>query len=214
MQAKAQLAQMFIATSWESRQVNTMPGRPWPWADTRAIGTLEIPRLGIKQFIMQDASGESLAFGPGRVLPSVLPSSTGHAVIAGHRDSHFSFLRDVSKGDIITTSNYQQQQQSYKVSDIHIINVTEQSLNSNEEQNQLTLITCYPFDSLVPGGPLRLIITALPLQAKKHLIHEQSPPIEISTQKSTHTQHQASSIEGALNEYQGISKRAVTAGDT
>jgi sortase A len=24
----------------------------------------------------------------------------------------------------------------------------------------LTLVTCYPFDALVPGGPLRYIVTA------------------------------------------------------
>ena len=32
-------------------------------------------------------------------------------------------------------------------------------------QPRLTLVTCYPFDAVVPGGPLRLVVTADPQRA-------------------------------------------------
>lgn len=160
MQMKAELAQMLIGHSWYQRSEMEPPAVPWPWADTRAVALLEIPSLDIKQFIMQDASGESLAFGPGLVTANTLPATGSHSMIAGHRDSHFDFIPKVLVGTRFRVSNYRGQSQLYQVVEQRVLDTQKEQLQLNSEQNLLTLITCFPFDGLIVGGPLRWIVNA------------------------------------------------------
>lgn len=166
MDAKAKLAQVLIAHSWAvGTQYDTeleVAPKPWWWADTRAIAKLEVPRLNKQLFVMQDDSGESLAFGPGHLPGSARPSKQGHVMIAGHRDSHFAFLEHVVPGDLIHTTNLQGQLITYRVDQTQIFNADQDTLKKLDN-NQLSLITCYPFNGLIPGGPLRYLITATPL---------------------------------------------------
>jgi len=162
MDAKAQLSQWLIASSWENRKDNSPAAKPWYWADTRAIARLEAPRLNKTVYVMQDDSGESLAFGPGHMPASAKPSTEGHVIIAGHRDSHFSFLQDLYVGDLITTGNQHAEVKQYRITEIEIIDSSKQEINLFDNE-QLTLITCYPFDSVVPGGPLRYLVHAEPV---------------------------------------------------
>ena len=48
----------------------------------------------------------------------------------------------------------------YSVSDIKIIDATKQDISVNSNQDELKLITCYPFDAIIAGGPLRYVVTA------------------------------------------------------
>ena len=162
MDVKAEVAQMLIATSWNDRAKNEAPVKPWHWADTRVIASLEVARLKQSVYVMQDDSGESLAFGPGHMPASAPPSADGHVVIAGHRDSHFAFLKNIKVGDVISTENYQSQTLQYRVTELFIIDSTEEQIPLYDEA-MLTLITCYPFDDFIPGGPLRLIVNAEPI---------------------------------------------------
>jgi len=161
MDAKAELAQYLINSAWQSREAGQPAKKPWPWADTYAVAKIEVPRLNIVQYIMRDASGESLAFGPGHLAKSALPASAGHTMVAGHRDSHFEFIRDLKKGDIVIVSNYQNTQKHYRISSASQMDTRTEQLNLTAH-DRLTLITCYPFDELVPGGPLRWIVDAVP----------------------------------------------------
>ncbi|MBX2847564.1 MAG: class GN sortase [Acidiferrobacterales bacterium] len=162
MDVKANVAQVLISSSWDRRTEDRPPPKPWWWADTRPIAKLEVPRLQQTLFVMQDDSGESLAFGPGHLPQSAKPNELGHVIIAGHRDSHFAFLKDIAIGDVIKTSNYQVEPKSYQVTEIYIIDSSQEQLNLIDD-DQLTLITCYPFDDFLPGGPLRMIVHAEPL---------------------------------------------------
>ena len=47
------------------------------------------------------------------------------------------------------------------VSDIKIIDSTKQDISIHSKQDELKLITCYPFDALVARGPLRYVVTAM-----------------------------------------------------
>lgn len=162
MDVKAKVAQVLISFSWNQRVDDRPPTKPWWWADTRAIAKLEVTRLNQILYVMQDDSGESLAFGPGHLSQSAKPTENGHVMIAGHRDSHFKFLQDLKLGDTIDTSNYTTQSKRYRVNNISIIDSSKQQLNLLD-QDQLTLITCYPFDDFIPGGPLRMIVHAQPI---------------------------------------------------
>ena len=115
-----------------------------------------MPRLKETVYVMQDDSGESLAFGPGHMPASARPSEQGHVVIAGHRDSHFEFLKNIQIGDLVLTKNNQSSEKKYRVKELIIIDVRNQEIPLFEH-DQLTLITCYPFEDFIPGGPLRLV---------------------------------------------------------
>lgn len=160
MDAKAKLAQVLITHSWEQSLANkSPPPKPWWWADTHVIAKMEVPRLSKTLFVMRDSSGESLAFGPGHLIGSAPPASTGHSMIAGHRDSHFEFLQTVQLNDIITVMNHQGQTKHYRVTNRKVVDTEKEPLMLFE-QEQLTLITCYPFDQLIPNGTLRYLVNA------------------------------------------------------
>ena len=163
MEVKAEVAQVLIAASWHNRTPDSPPTRPWWWADTKVIAKLDVPRLKETVYVMQDDSGESLAFGPGHMPASARPSEQGHVVIAGHRDSHFEFLKNIQIGDLVLTKNNQSNEKKYRVKELIIIDVRDQEIPLFEH-DQLTLITCYPFENFIPGGPLRLVVHAEPLQ--------------------------------------------------
>ena len=165
MDAKAKVAQMLISSSWESRSKDSPVSKPWSWADTHVIARMDVPRLQEIIYVMADDSGESLAFGPGHMPASAQPSGDGHVVLAGHRDSHFEFLKNIKVGDLINTENVHANKKQYRVTELEIINVNEQEIPLLD-YSQLTLITCYPFEDFIPGGPLRLVVHAEPVNIK------------------------------------------------
>ena len=162
MTVKAELAQLLINHTWYARQQNEQPAKPWPWADTRVIAMLEFPAQQVKRFVMHDANAESLAFGPGLVTVNSLPASSNHSIIAGHRDSHFEFLQEVKIGDQFLVTNFLGQHQSYRVVDIRVINSDKEQLIHSNDEDLISLITCYPFNDIT-SGPQRLVIDAQPV---------------------------------------------------
>ena len=163
MNIKAMVAQKLISSSWESGLSQQAALKPWRWADTRPIARLVVPRLAKEVFVMQDDSGESLAFGPGHLSASSAISEHGHVMISGHRDSHFSFLRDLKLGDDIETQNIMGTTIRYRIISTRILDIEKDEL-IKQDNNQLSLITCYPFDDFIPGGPLRYIVDAIPIE--------------------------------------------------
>lgn len=164
--AKAQLAQYLIASAWQ-KEGNTAQIKPWPWADMWPMARLVVPQHSIDQYVLAGVSGESLAFGPGYVLTSAAPTTLGNTVIAAHRDTHFSFLKNLKKGEVITIYNRQGEQRSYIVQDMTIVDKDDVAwINAENYPYQLTLATCYPFDALQAGGPLRYVVRAVSLSER------------------------------------------------
>ncbi len=156
--AKAELAQWLIERSWRQTRQGNENARPWPWADTRAVGVLSVPGLGIRQFILEGNSGRNLAFGP------VLLDGEGgqDLVISGHRDTHFRFLQDLETGErlIVQTKD---QTRHYRVIASEIVDSRTTELVIEPTISRISLVTCYPFDAPLAGGPLRWVVTALPV---------------------------------------------------
>jgi len=165
MQTKAELAQILIAHSWQNREHQARPEKPWQWADIQAIARLTIPELKIKTYVMEDANAEALAFGPGHLRPDTPLGSAGHVIIAGHRDSHFEFLQELKIGHIIEAEHYQGNRVHYKVTAFEIIDSTKSEIAVSPTENLLTLVTCYPFNELAAGGPLRYLVSAEPINS-------------------------------------------------
>ena len=160
IQAKAILAQILLEMAWSESHRTSKEVKPWPWADTWPVGRLTVPGLNISRIVLAGASGSSLAFGPGHLFGTALPGQDGNIVIAGHRDSHFRFLQDLKQGEKLILQTPDSKQLEYTVRTITIGRYDEVHYLQDNGENRLTLITCYPFDAIVPGGPLRYIITA------------------------------------------------------
>ncbi len=158
--AKAHLAQLLLEAAWDTAPHGKKEVKPWPWADTWPICRLAVPRLGIRRLVLAGGHGEALAFGPGHLFPSAPPGQPGNTVIAGHRDTHFRFVRKLQIGDIVNIETAMRQQFEYRVSRIEVVHETQTALLAPMDSARLTLITCFPFDALRSGGPLRYIVIA------------------------------------------------------
>jgi sortase A len=158
---KAVAAQWLLQNAWHETLNTQQPIKPWPWADTWPVGRLIVPRLGINQIILADASGRSLAFGPGKVGNGMFSDAKNQSLIlSGHRDTHFSFLRDVQHGDAMTLQTVQGDWLKYVVEETAVLDSQTDQLLRSPEEASLLLVTCYPFDALLPGGPLRYVVKA------------------------------------------------------
>ena len=158
--AQAELAQHLLERAWLRTLAGESDAKPWPWADTRAIAILEVPRLGLREIVLEGSSGRNLAFGPTLVNTSQLEHSSDR-ILSGHRDTHFSFLKELKTGDLLrlrTTTEIR----DYRVSWQEAIDSRQQQLVIDDSVERLTLLTCYPFDTTTAGGPLRWVVTALP----------------------------------------------------
>jgi sortase A len=161
---KAALGQWLVARAWSEQLASGGHPAPWPWADTWPVARLSVEKQGLSQFVLANASGRNMAWGPTHVAPSALPGLPGHSVISGHRDTHFSFLQEVDPGDILSVENADGVVH-YEVVLTEIMDVRSEQLSLDPDGQWLTLVTCYPFDAVTAGGPLRYAVHARRLGA-------------------------------------------------
>lgn len=153
LDAKAWLAQRLLFEAWEHSAEAPSPAKPWPWADVHPAGLLEIPGLGIRQVVLNDHSGEALAFGPG------MARGEDAILLAGHRDSHFEFMSELGAGDHIRWQEAGKSGKDFRVSASYVLDTRLQE-EIIPPRNTLLMVTCYPFDAASAGGPLRYVVVA------------------------------------------------------
>lgn len=158
--AKAWLAQELMQRAWQRAEHEDDREAPWPWADTWPVARLTANAGEIDLIVLAGGSGRTLAFGPGHLSASALPGDTGNSVIAGHRDTHFSFLREIEMGDTLFIERFSGRRHLYKVVGIDVVDSRRGSLLLDTDAAILTLVTCYPFDAAAAGGPMRYVVTA------------------------------------------------------
>ena len=163
--AKAVLAQQLIAGAWErSLQAGGAAEKPWPWADTWPVARLQVPRHAVDLYVLAGAGGNALAFGPGHERASAPLGREGVAVIGGHRDTHFAFLQRLQRNTLVQLQLPDGVRRNYRVEGMHIVDASRERMPLRAGQpSQLLLVTCYPFDALSAGGPLRYVVSARPL---------------------------------------------------
>lgn len=160
--AKAELAQWLIERSWRDHLDGERQTRPWPWADTRPLAVLEVPSRGIRQVVLEGNSGRNLAFGP--VFTDGTEAGRDR-VISGHRDTHFRFLSRLKTGDRIRLTT-REASQWFEVTQLDVVDSRRRALVIEPGTDRLSLVTCYPFHGLRPRGPLRYVVTALPVSPR------------------------------------------------
>jgi len=158
--AKAWLAQELMQKAWLRAGRNVERPAPWPWADTWPVARLTSKAREIDLIVLAGGSGRTLAFGPGHLSASALPGETGNTVIAGHRDTHFRFLREVEPGELLGVESAKGQRHVYKVIGADVVDSRKGSLVLDTESAMLTLVTCYPFEAREASGPMRYVVTA------------------------------------------------------
>lgn len=156
LSSKAWLAQELLSRAWLESESQGEAVKPWPWADVQPRGRLLMPRLGIEQVVLSGHNGEAMAFGPG------LAEVNDAVVLAGHRDSHFAFLRQLRAGDRLQWQALGGASRDYQVSGEFLVDTRQQEVIV-PPADSLLLITCYPFDALDAGGPLRYVVVAEPV---------------------------------------------------
>ena len=159
--AKARLAQYLLQRAWSRALAGETAAKPWSWADMHPVAKLTVPSMHLELIVLNGAYGRTLAFGPGYAESSALPGSPGTTIFIGHRDTHFSFLRRLRRQDEIVIETVQRTSKRYLVQSSQIVDARTASISLADGKDQLALITCYPFDTLVTGGPLRYVVTAI-----------------------------------------------------
>lgn len=162
--AKAWLAPVLIDRAWSLTLAGGgAPVKPWSWADTWPVARREVPALDVDLLVLAGDSGNALAFGPGHAWASAALGSPGLAVIGGHRDTHFAFLRDLWIGAQLQLQLADGRRRAYRVEALEIVDASRERLPAGRGEESLWLVTCYPFDALLANGPLRYVVHASPV---------------------------------------------------
>ncbi len=176
---KAHLAQYLLNSAWQQQTVikpmkTSASEKPWFWADFYPVAKLTFERFNISQIVLNNDSGQALAFGPGLNQIKATGVNSTHLstfVISAHNDTHFSFLDELEVNDQVTLTLKDGKTQKFTVNAIKIIDTKteelvvffeeEQSDVSNRNKtriNELILVTCYPFGGVDTESTLRYVI--------------------------------------------------------
>jgi sortase A len=167
MHAKAELAGILVRRAWQQSLQSGRPQAPWPWADTHPVARIHIPRLDYDEIVLEGASPRTLAFGPAHLLNGTGLGEPGNLVLAGHRTSWFKPLENIAQGDTIQIQWFDVhlgglQERAYIVNMISVVEPQDTALLASTPEDELTLITCYPFGR-GPRSPQRYIVRASPV---------------------------------------------------
>lgn len=162
---KAWVGQQLLASAWDRSRAEGLPAKPWSWADIAPAARLSAPRLGISAVVLDSASGEAMAWGPGHVAGTAPLGGPGLAAIAGHRDSHLAFLADLKPGDRLVLETATGDKLHYEVGQAIVVDSTHWRLPQDfSGASRLALSTCWPFGSQ-EESPMRFVLFAEAIDA-------------------------------------------------
>lgn len=142
-------AQRSLEAHWE-RQAAAAPATDQP------LTRISIPKIDLDAIVVEGASNDQLAAGPGHVTDTALPGEIGNAVITAHRDTFFRRIFELDQGDEITVERNGRRFR-YQVTGKKIVKPEDVSVLDPTNDAQLTLITCYPIHYIGPA-PKRLVV--------------------------------------------------------
>tara|TARA_B110000003_G_scaffold90218_1_gene92274 strand:+ start:1015 stop:1608 length:594 start_codon:yes stop_codon:yes gene_type:complete len=155
---KASLGTYLLSQTWKKVTAENKPQKPWPSADFSAVARLDVPALGLSRIVLDKSSGQAMAWGIGLVEASITHSNS-NIILAGHRDSHMSFMAHLSKGDELKMQLSDRSRETYIVNSIEITDQPKLGLLPSNNSRQLLLTTCWPIYGIGPTDK-RLVIRA------------------------------------------------------
>jgi sortase A len=162
--AKALLAQVLLERAFNATLATGRLTRPWSWADTWPVARIEVKRIHARAIVLSGSSGQALAFGPGHVELTPNAGERGVAVYSAHRDTHFSFLKNVAVGDEIDITRDDGRTFRYRADTTSIVRYDASGIDPLTDGHELVLSTCWPFDALTPG-PDRYLLHATMIES-------------------------------------------------
>ncbi len=129
------------------------------------LAVLRIPSRNIEVPVFDSTDEWALNRGSGHVTGTSLPGERGNVAIAAHRDGFFRGLEDIEIGDEIELTTLEGQQ-TFRVSQLDIVDPLDVSVLDPTEDTVITLITCYPF-YYIGAAPDRLIVRATLIDKEK-----------------------------------------------
>jgi len=159
--AKAALAQVLLERAFARSVATGRPVKPWPWADTWPVARITFPRLHHSVVVLDGASGQALAFGPGHVAGTPDAGDRGTAVYAAHRDTHFALLGQVRPGDEIEVARIDGRHVRFRMVAAQVVRWDASGVDPHAPGRALALATCWPLDAKT-HGPLRYLVWARP----------------------------------------------------
>lgn len=160
LRVKAAVASVLIERSLQRHLADGGAHPPWPWADMHPVARLEVPRLEVRQPVLEGASGESMAFGIGHVVGSAPPNAAGGCVLAGHRSSSMTWLDEVDIGDAVLVQTGDGTT-AYRVVEMAVVDYRDGWILDPAGEQRLILVTCYPIGGILPGDD-RYVVVAEP----------------------------------------------------
>ncbi|HXX43946.1 MAG TPA: class D sortase [Candidatus Acidoferrales bacterium] len=154
----------YLFQRYESRALSRAPAQPEFTAQPRivtegdVIGQIEVPRLGLSAIVVQGDSDDVLRRAVGHIPETALPGQAGNIALAGHRDTIFRPLREIQVGDVILLKT-PAADRTYRVDSTEVVPPTDLEVLQSGGQNELTLITCFPFH-YIGHAPNRFVVRA------------------------------------------------------
>ena len=110
------------------------------------LGTLEIPKLGVRQRLMHGVTLRNIDHGPSHWPGTAMPGQAGNVVIAGHRVTHSRPFRNIDQlgaGDEVVLT-VQGEQATYRVSSSFVVTPDRTDIANPTASPTLTLFACHP----------------------------------------------------------------------
>lgn len=115
-------------------------------ADQHPFGQVEIPRIGVREWMVQGTTKESMTLGTGHIEETPLPGMGGNFGLAGDRvlyTAPFLRLDQLQKGDDVLI-HMPYGDLTYRVEGITDVQPTEVSVLNPKGYDSITLSTCNP----------------------------------------------------------------------
>ncbi|WP_258841138.1 class D sortase [Mechercharimyces sp. CAU 1602] len=114
---------------------------------SQKIGTLLIPRIGLKVPVILGTAEEDLERGIGVHSSLSLPGDRGNAVLAGHNNTSLKRAGEIKVGDDIIIE-VTQGKIVYRVKKTWVTDMNDSDVLSQTNRATMHLYTCYPLDQL------------------------------------------------------------------
>src|SRR5438270_6474834 len=166
--AKAALAQVLLERAFKQNITTGRETKPWAWADTWPVARIEVKRLNASAIVLAGSSGQALAFGPGHVELTADAGERGVAVYSAHRDTHFSFLKNVTIADEIDVTRRDGKIFRYRADSQSVVRFDRSGIDPLSDGHELVLSTCWPLDAVTPG-PDRYLLHATLIESQPYV---------------------------------------------
>lgn len=123
-----------------------VPADPYASEEVVEIGTISIPKLGVRQRLMRGVTLRNIDLGPSHWPGSAMPGQAGNMVVAGHRVTHSRPFRNIDQlvaGDEIVVTA-QGQQATYRTASAFVVTPDRTDIANPTETPSLTLFACHP----------------------------------------------------------------------